>query len=59
MEVLEGPSLVIIDNPNNPTGRMLLDPLAVEALLQQENVLVVIDEAYYCPRDPRIQPHSR
>jgi histidinol-phosphate aminotransferase len=47
MEVLEGPSLVILDNPNNPTGRLLLDPPAVEALLQQEYVLVVIDEAYY------------
>jgi histidinol-phosphate aminotransferase len=47
MEVLEGPSLVIFDNPNNPTGRMLLDPPAVEALLRQENVLLVIDEAYY------------
>jgi histidinol-phosphate aminotransferase len=47
MEVLEGPSLVVIDNPNNPTGRTLLDSPAVEALLQQENVLLVIDEAYY------------
>jgi histidinol-phosphate aminotransferase len=47
MGVLEGPSLVILDNPNNPTGRLLLDPPAVEALLQQENVLLVIDEAYY------------
>jgi histidinol-phosphate aminotransferase len=47
MQVLEGPSLVILDNPNNPTGQLLLDPSAVEALLQQENVLLVIDEAYY------------
>ena len=47
MKLLEGPSLVIVDNPNNPTGRALLDPPAVEALLQQENVLLVIDEAYY------------
>jgi histidinol-phosphate aminotransferase len=47
MDVLAGPSLVILDNPNNPTGRLLLDPPAVEALLQQENVLLVIDEAYY------------
>jgi histidinol-phosphate aminotransferase len=46
-QVLEGPSLVILDNPNNPTGRLLLDPSAVEALLQRENVLLVIDEAYY------------
>jgi histidinol-phosphate aminotransferase len=47
MEALEGPSLVIIDNPNNPTGRILLDPPAVEALLQRGDVLLVIDEAYY------------
>jgi histidinol-phosphate aminotransferase len=47
MEVLEGPCLVILDNPNNPTGRMLLDPPAVEALLQREDVLLVVDEAYY------------
>ena len=47
MAVLEGPCLVILDNPNNPTGRMLLDPPAVEALLQRENVLLVVDEAYY------------
>jgi len=47
MQVLEGSNLVILDNPNNPTGQLLLDPSAVEALLQQENVLLVIDEAYY------------
>jgi histidinol-phosphate aminotransferase len=47
MKVLEGPSLVILDNPNNPTGQMLLDMPAVEALLQQDNVLLVVDEAYY------------
>jgi histidinol-phosphate aminotransferase len=47
MEVLEGPSLVVLDNPNNPTGRLLLGLAVVEALLQQENVLLVIDEAYY------------
>jgi histidinol-phosphate aminotransferase len=47
MDVLDGPSLVILDNPNNPTGRVLLDPPAVEALLQQEDIFLVIDEAYY------------
>jgi histidinol-phosphate aminotransferase len=46
-QILEGPSLVILDNPNNPTGQLLLDPSAVEVLLQRENVLLVIDEAYY------------
>jgi histidinol-phosphate aminotransferase len=47
MEVLKGPSLVILDNPNNPSGRILLSTPEVEALLQRENVLLVIDEAYY------------
>ena len=47
MNALEGPSLVIIDNPNNPTGRTLLDPPTVETFLQQGKVLLVIDEAYY------------
>jgi histidinol-phosphate aminotransferase len=47
INALEEPSLVIIDNPNNPTGRMLLSPPAVEALLQTDKVLLVIDEAYY------------
>jgi histidinol-phosphate aminotransferase len=47
MSALEGPSLVIIDNPNNPTGRTLLDPQAAEVLLEKGNVLLVIDEAYY------------
>jgi histidinol-phosphate aminotransferase len=47
MSALEGPSLVIIDNPNNPTGRTLLDPQPAEVLLEKGNVLLVIDEAYY------------
>jgi histidinol-phosphate aminotransferase len=47
MSALEGPSLVIIDNPNNPTGRMLLDRRGVEAILEHGDVLLVIDEAYY------------
>jgi histidinol-phosphate aminotransferase len=47
MNALEGPSLVIIDNPNNPTGRTLLDRRAVEAILKHGSALLVIDEAYY------------
>jgi len=41
------PSLVIIDNPNNPTGKILLDEKAVKDILNLQNVLLVIDEAYY------------
>jgi histidinol-phosphate aminotransferase len=39
--------LVIIDNPNNPTGQVLLDRQTVRALLEKEGTLVVIDEAYH------------
>jgi histidinol-phosphate aminotransferase len=45
--VLGEPALVIIDHPNNPTGQTLLDRQAVEALVGNPNVLLVIDEAYY------------
>ncbi len=44
---LSGPSLVIIDNPNNPTGKILLEREAVEAILASRETLLVIDEAYY------------
>ncbi|MEA3345675.1 MAG: aminotransferase class I/II-fold pyridoxal phosphate-dependent enzyme [Chloroflexota bacterium] len=47
MDLLEKPSLVIIDNPNNPTGSMLLDRQAVEAIVERGETLFVIDEAYY------------
>lgn len=43
----EGPSLVVLDNPNNPTGRVLLGPEQVEHLLERPDRLVVVDEAYY------------
>jgi len=41
------PSLLIIDNPNNPTGTMLLDREAVDKIVLNENTFLVIDEAYY------------
>jgi histidinol-phosphate aminotransferase len=47
MKALEKRSLVIIDNPNNPTGSMLLDRQAVEVIVEHREVLLVIDEAYY------------
>lgn len=43
----KGPSLAIIDNPNNPTGRLLLEREAVKAIIANEETLLVIDEAYY------------
>jgi histidinol-phosphate aminotransferase len=47
LDTLHGPSLLIVDNPNNPTGAMLLDRHAVAAILEEEKTLLVIDEAYY------------
>ena len=41
------PCMLIIDNPNNPTGRTLLDRWGVEVILEHGNALLVIDEAYY------------
>jgi histidinol-phosphate aminotransferase len=50
-EVLEReisePSLVIIDNPNNPTGTLLLDEERVRQIVEHPEVVLVIDEAYY------------
>jgi histidinol-phosphate aminotransferase len=47
IDALDEPSLAIIDNPNNPTGSVLLDRQAVEAITERQDVLLVIDEAYY------------
>jgi histidinol-phosphate aminotransferase len=47
VNALKEPSLVIIDNPNNPTGSMLLDRRAVETVVEHGDSLLVIDEAYY------------
>ncbi|MHA2246193.1 MAG: pyridoxal phosphate-dependent aminotransferase [Candidatus Hodarchaeales archaeon] len=44
---LNEPSLIIIDNPNNPTGKILLDREIVKTILDNENALLVIDEAYF------------
>ena len=42
-----GSSLVIIDNPNNPTGKLFLEQETVEAATADGETLLVIDEAYY------------
>jgi histidinol-phosphate aminotransferase len=44
---LKPPTLVIIDNPNNPTGQMLLDCDLVASLADREETLIVVDEAYF------------
>jgi histidinol-phosphate aminotransferase len=44
---LDEPTLLIIDNPNNPSGKILLDDGLVEKILQNKNALLLVDEAYY------------
>lgn len=47
VDALEGPCLVIIDSPNNPTGQMLLNRQIVRAVAETQDTLLVIDEAYH------------
>jgi len=44
---IKGPSLIILDNPNNPTGQLVISPDQLTMLLKKKNVLVIMDEAYY------------
>lgn len=47
IDELKEPSLVIIDNPNNPTGNILLNRHMVEAIIENRDVCLLVDEAYY------------
>ncbi|MFW9905117.1 MAG: pyridoxal phosphate-dependent aminotransferase [Candidatus Thorarchaeota archaeon] len=47
LDELNEPTLIIIDNPNNPTGKIILDRNIVETILNYDNVRLVIDEAYF------------
>jgi histidinol-phosphate aminotransferase len=47
LEELEEPSLVILDNPNNPTGKLVVDREMVELILDRPDTLLVVDEAYF------------
>jgi histidinol-phosphate aminotransferase len=47
LEELEEPCLVVLDNPNNPTGRLLLDRETVDEVLDHPHTLLLVDEAYF------------
>jgi histidinol-phosphate aminotransferase len=47
LEAAREAAIVLVDNPNNPTGSLLLDPGRVEELASEARGLVVVDEAYY------------
>lgn len=44
---LNEPTLLIVDNPNNPSGKILMEDDLAEKIFQNENVLLLVDEAYY------------
>lgn len=44
---LNEPTLIIIANPNNPTGKILIDDSLAIKILENKNVLLLLDEAYY------------
>ncbi|HVT64805.1 MAG TPA: histidinol-phosphate transaminase [Mycobacteriales bacterium] len=50
--------LVIVCNPNNPTGTAVGDELAKFVSEVPEDVLVVIDEAYHHYADPAVVPDA-
>lgn len=41
------PTLIVFDNPNNPTGSLLLNKKDVKTVLENNNVIFLIDEAYF------------
>jgi len=44
---LKNPSLLVFDNPNNPTGSLILTQDDVETILEHKNTILLIDEAYF------------
>ncbi len=44
---LNKPTLLVFDNPNNPTGNLILNQNDVERILNYDNVILLIDEAYF------------
>ncbi|TXT64223.1 MAG: putative Histidinol-phosphate aminotransferase [Promethearchaeota archaeon] len=44
---IEKPTLIVLDNPNNPTGKLIIDKKGIEDLLNNDNITLLIDEAYF------------
>jgi len=47
IDELKKPTLIILDNPNNPTGNIILDNNEVNLILENENIIFLVDEAYF------------
>jgi len=44
---LKTPSLIVFDNPNNPTGNLIITQKDIETILEYENIILLLDEAYF------------
>ncbi len=47
LDAASGARMVVVENPHNPTGSLLVDAGLVERLLRETEAVVLIDEAYY------------
>ncbi|MFX1392709.1 MAG: pyridoxal phosphate-dependent aminotransferase [Promethearchaeota archaeon] len=47
IDEINKPTLIVVDNPNNPTGSLLLNQKDIKTILDNENVILLIDEAYF------------
>jgi len=47
IDEINKPTMIVFDNPNNPTGSLLLNKKDVQTVLENENVIFLIDEAYF------------
>jgi len=56
LKEINEPTLVFLDNPNNPTGKLIITEQEIESLLQNKYVLLFIDEAYYEFSDFTVAP---
>ncbi|MFX1388526.1 MAG: pyridoxal phosphate-dependent aminotransferase [Promethearchaeota archaeon] len=47
LDQLNIPSVLVFDNPNNPTGSLIINQNDIETILQYRNAILLIDEAYF------------
>ncbi len=47
IDEIKKPTLMILDNPNNPTGSLILNEKDVKMILENEKIIFLIDEAYF------------
>jgi histidinol-phosphate aminotransferase len=44
---IDEPTLLFLDNPNNPSGQIIIKEKEIESLITNKNVILFVDEAYF------------